>query len=62
MELLYGLPMRASRKLAERIGVAVRVYVPYGEAYMPYALGQVRRKPRILWWLAKDFAASLVGR
>jgi hypothetical protein len=54
--------MRAVRKVAARLRVGVRVYVPYGEAYMPYALGQIRRKPRILLWLAKDLAASLVGR
>lgn len=62
VELLYGLPMRGVRKLAAEHAVSVRVYVPYGEAYMPYALGQVRRKPRILWWLAKDLVASMVGR
>lgn len=62
LELLFGLPMRAVRKVAARLGVGARVYVPYGEAYMPYALGQIRRKPRILFWLAKDLAASLVGR
>jgi proline dehydrogenase len=62
IELLYGLPMRGARKLAERLGVSVRVYVPYGVAYMPYALGQVRRKPRILLWLARDFFSSLLKR
>jgi proline dehydrogenase len=62
IELLYGLPMRGVRKLAEQLGVGIRVYVPYGEAYMPYALGQIRRKPRILGWLAKDFFASLLRR
>ncbi|MEX2185283.1 MAG: GNAT family N-acetyltransferase [Pirellulales bacterium] len=58
IELLYGLPMRGVRKVAEKLGVGVRVYVPYGEAYMPYALGQIRRKPRILSWLAKDLLVS----
>ncbi len=62
VELLYGLPMRGVRKLAERLSVSVRIYVPYGEAYMPYALGQIRRKPRILTWLAKDLLASFFGR
>jgi proline dehydrogenase len=62
IELLYGLPMRPVQRLAQRLGVAVRVYVPYGEAYMPYALGQIRRKPRILLWLAKDLIASALRR
>jgi CelD/BcsL family acetyltransferase involved in cellulose biosynthesis len=62
IELLYGLPMRGVRKLAEKLNVGLRVYVPYGVAYMPYALGQVRRKPRILLWLARDFFSSLLKR
>lgn len=59
VELLYGLPTRNSIRSARRLGVDVRVYVPYGEAYMPYALSQVRRKPYVVWWLAKDLVASL---
>lgn len=62
IELLHGLPMRPVRKLAEQRGVGIRLYVPYGEAYMPYALGQIRRKPRILAWIAKDLVASIIKR
>ncbi|NQT16541.1 MAG: GNAT family N-acetyltransferase [Planctomycetes bacterium] len=59
VELLHGLPMRSSIRNARELGVDVRIYVPYGEAYMPYALSQIRRKPYVVWWLAKDFLASL---
>jgi CelD/BcsL family acetyltransferase involved in cellulose biosynthesis len=62
LELLHGLPVRASIRQARELGLGIRIYVPYGEAYMPYALSQVRRKPRILWWLAKDLVASAVAR
>ena len=62
LELLYGLPVRASIKQARELGLDVRIYVPYGEAYMPYALSQVRRKPRILGWLVKDLVASAWAR
>lgn len=61
LELLYGLPMRAQLAVARRMGVPAQVYVPYGEAYMPYALSQIRRKPRVLWWLLRDLAASWWG-
>jgi proline dehydrogenase len=54
LELLYGLPQRASLALAERENVPVRVYVPYGKAYLPYCLSQARRHPRLLWWLMRD--------
>jgi proline dehydrogenase len=54
LELLYGLPDRAALAVAEREGVGVRFYVPYGKAYLPYCLGQARRQPRLLWWLMRD--------
>jgi CelD/BcsL family acetyltransferase involved in cellulose biosynthesis len=57
-ELLFGLPMRRSIRQARSLGIGVRVYVPYGAAYMPYALSQVRRQPRVLWWLARDAVLS----
>jgi proline dehydrogenase len=57
-ELLYGLPMRTQVAQARQLKVGVRIYVPYGQAYMPYALSQIRRKPRIVWWLLRDLVAS----
>ncbi|MCP5167001.1 MAG: GNAT family N-acetyltransferase [Pseudomonadales bacterium] len=62
LELLYGLPRRASIAQARKLGLDVRMYIPYGEAYRPYALSQVRRKPWILWWLARDLLVSLCAR
>jgi proline dehydrogenase len=54
LELLYGLPERASLAVAEREDVRVRFYVPYGKAYLPYCLGQARRQPSLIWWLLRD--------
>ena len=39
---------------ADWLAVGVHVYVPYGRAYLPYALSCVRGNPRILWWLVRD--------
>ena len=55
LELLYGLPARQSLQAARAAGVPVRVYVPYGHAWLPYGLSQARRNPRILWWTMKDW-------
>lgn len=60
LELLYGLPSRASLQAARKLNLAVRVYVPYGAAYLPYAVARLRRNPRVAWWLIRDFAASFV--
>ncbi|HEY2937345.1 MAG TPA: hypothetical protein VGJ25_12150 [Gaiellaceae bacterium] len=49
LEQLYGLPLAPPR---------ARVYVPFGRGYLPYALRQVRRDPRIAWWVARDLVRS----
>jgi hypothetical protein len=46
--------MNAVGKVAAQAGVKVRVYIPYGESYLPYALSQVRKNPQILWWVIRD--------
>jgi proline dehydrogenase len=60
LELLFGLPSRAVLQVAQRLGVKVRYYLPYGYAWLPYALNQAKRNPRILWWVVRDaFAPRL---
>lgn len=54
LELLLGLPLKAPVQVAHAERVPVRVYVPYGEAWIPYCLSQVRKKPQILWWVMRD--------
>jgi len=57
-EQLFGLPMRAVSALARELGVPVRVYIPFGAAWLPYALTQLVRKPGTLWWLLRDALAA----
>ena len=59
VELLFGLPMRRAIRVAREAGVPVRVYVPYGHAWLPYLLSQARQHPRVVWWLFQDL---LLGR
>jgi proline dehydrogenase len=54
LELLLGLPQKAVRRAVKDLSVPVRMYVPYGEAWLPYQLSQVRKNPRILWWVMCD--------
>lgn len=54
LELLHGLPQGAMVALAREMGVPVRVYVPFGIAWRPYALRKALRQPRILGWLMRD--------
>jgi proline dehydrogenase len=54
MELLFGLPMKAAMKVAAEAGVRVRLYIPYGESWLPYAFSQMQKNPRIIWWVIRD--------
>ena len=61
LELLYACPMTNSLRFAHQERVAVRFYIPYGRGYIPYAIRHLRRKPQILWWMAKDFITAKVA-
>jgi proline dehydrogenase len=54
LELLYGFPKQGVLKATRALKVPVRFYLPYGHAWLPYALRQAVSKPRILWWLLRD--------
>jgi len=57
LELLLGLPFARAAAVARALDVRVRLYVPYGEAYLPYELARARSEPRVLWWVVRDAAA-----
>jgi proline dehydrogenase len=50
-EFLHGLPMREPLRA---VGGDARVYVPYGAAFLPYALEELRRHPSRAAWLLRD--------
>lgn len=54
VELLFGLPVRPGIRVAREMGVPARLYVPYGEAYLPYTLSMARERPVVLWWIVRD--------
>lgn len=54
LELLCGLPQREVLAVAQELKVPVRFYIPFGSAWLPYALGQLIRKPHMWSWMIKD--------
>ena len=58
LELLYGLPVRDAISAAEAVGVPIRICLPYGHAWVPYVIEELRKNPRIMWWLLKDLGAA----
>jgi proline dehydrogenase len=53
-ELFLGMPFGGPAATARRLGVPVRLYVPYGRAAAPYGVADVRANPAVAWWLIQD--------
>jgi len=62
LELLYGMPLTHAMNWAKENGVAVRVYIPFGRGYIPYAIGAIRRHPRLAWWIIKNRMTGSRGK
>ena len=54
LELLLGLPMQGPSEIARRLKTPVRVYIPYGYAWLPYALSAAFKNVSVLRWILKD--------
>lgn len=53
-EFVFPLPIAAARREGQRFGAGARLYIPYGEAWLPYSLKRVMGNPKMLYWLGKD--------
>lgn len=53
-ELLFGLPMGSALSVIRARNTRVRLYIPYGTAWLPYAVAQLKRNPKLLYWLTRD--------
>jgi proline dehydrogenase len=62
LEQLRGLPARRTMAVARRLGVCVRVYVPFGPGWWPYALDKALARPYLLSWMIKDRLGGPVER
>ncbi|HEX8623398.1 MAG TPA: proline dehydrogenase [Allosphingosinicella sp.] len=54
LEQLRGLPSRRTAAVARRLGVPVRVYVPFGPGWWPYALDKALARPYLPAWMIRD--------
>ena len=54
LEHLRGLPRRECGAVAREMGVPVRVYVPFGPGWWPYALDKALARPYLLGWWIRD--------
>ncbi len=61
LEQLRGLPRRRTVSVARRLGVPVRVYVPFGPGWWPYAIDKALARPYLIGWAIRDLLGSLSG-
>jgi proline dehydrogenase len=54
LELLFGMARKEIIRVAQDLGVQIRIYIPYGNSWVPYALTRSLRHPRLLWRVACD--------
>lgn len=54
LEQLRGLPKRRTMAVARRLGVPVRIYVPFGPGWWPYALDKALARPYLPSWMVRD--------
>jgi proline dehydrogenase len=58
LEQLRGLPRRRTMAVARRLGVPVRIYLPFGPGWWPYALDKALGRPYLLSWMIKDWLGA----
>ena len=46
--------MRRTTAIARKLGVPVRVYVPFGAGWWPYALDKALARPYLPLWMLRD--------
>lgn len=54
LEQLRGLPGRRTTAVARRLGVPVRVYVPFGPGWWPYVADKALARPYLPLWFMRD--------
>ena len=54
LEQLRGLPRRASSAVAAELGVPVRLYLPFGPGWWPYAVDKALARHYLPGWILRD--------
>ena len=62
LEILLGMPTKKLIRWANKKGVKVRIYVPFGGGFVPSAIGILKRNPRLIYAIAKErITAARIG-
>jgi proline dehydrogenase len=55
LEQLRGLPRRRTMAVAKSLDVRVRIYLPFGPGWWPYAVDKALARPYLLSWALSDW-------
>jgi len=61
LEVLHGVPAKSLIRWADKKGVKVRIYVPFGSGFVPNAIGVLKRNPRLIYAFAKERLVTAGG-
>jgi proline dehydrogenase len=61
LEQLRGLPCRRLLSIAQQMHVPVRIYLPFGDGWWPYAVDKALARPYLPFWYLKDRLARSVS-
>lgn len=53
-EFVFPLPIEPALREGAKYGARARLYIPYGDAWLPYSLKRAFKKPKTFYWLARD--------
>ncbi len=53
-EFIFPLPIDQALREGARFGAGARLYIPYGDAWLPYSLKRAFKNPKTFYWLARD--------
>jgi proline dehydrogenase len=59
LEQLRGMPSRRTMAVARRLGVPIRVYLPFGPGWWPYAIDKALARPSLALGLLQDRLAPV---
>jgi proline dehydrogenase len=62
LELLLGAPCKPLLRWASENGVKARIYVPFGEGFVPNAIGLLKQNPQLMWTIAKSRLIAVTGK
>ena len=57
-EFVFPLPIEPALREGVKYGAGARLYIPYGDAWLPYSLKRAFKNPKTFYWFARDLVGG----